>query len=612
MADELLPYYEKELAYLRQLGAEFAKEHPKIAGRLSINNDTIEDPHVSRLIEGFAFLNARIQHKLDDDLPEFNDALLSILYPHYQRPIPSMSIVQFEPNMDILDSRYTIPKNALLESEQFQGENCRFSTVYNTDLLPISVESATLIGRPFSTPGADKISGAESVLKLSLTTCSEEVSFSALNPELLRFHLKGQSQHIHPLYEMLLNGCKDIVISTPDETTRPVFADRNMIKPVGFSRDEGLFPYPPSSFIGYRLLTEYFTFPEKFMFVDFTSLSKYIPDNTTNKLDIYIYVNSSDVELEHNISAETFALGCTPIINLFEHTTDPIKLDHTQHEYQIIPDSRRPTGYEVYSVDKVVASSSSGDEVEFTPFYGMNHDQQDSDVHSFWFATRKDSKMGVFDRDEGTDMYLSLVDLAFNPNVPDDRTITLETTASNRDLPIKLPFTAEQPRLQCVDTAPPCSNIRCLTQFSPVVRPPLRNHARWRLISHLNLNHLSLTGGENATQALKEILRLYDFKESPVSRALIESIMDVQAKPISAPLSMDGHTTMCRGMEIQVKLDDSLLTGSSIYLYATILEHFFALYCSINSFTRLLVKIKSKEGYFKKCPPRTGEKTFLS
>jgi len=611
MADELLPYYEKELAYLRQLGSVFAKDHPKIAGRLSINSDTIEDPHVSRLIEGFAFLNARIQHKLDDDFPELSDALLGILYPHYQRPIPSMSIIQFESSTDLLDSQYLIPKGSLLETEQFQGENCRFTTTYDTELFPITVDTATLIGRPFSTPGSAKISGADSVLKLSLSTFSEEISFSELKPDNLRFYLKGQTQHINPLYQMLLHSCNNVVLATSENDISPVFLGQDTIKPVGFDLDDGLLPYPASSFIGYRLLTEYFTFPEKFMFVDITGLINKIPEDAGNTLDLYIYLNSSDIELEHNISAETFALGCTPVVNLFDHTADPIKLDHTQHEYQIIPDSRRPTGYEVYSVDKVVASSSSGEEENYTPFYGMNHEQNNTNTHSFWFATRKNSKLGLFDRDEGTDMFLSLVDLEFNPNLPDGRTITVNTTCSNRDLPVKLPFSRDQPKLQCVDSAPPCSNIRCLIQPTQVVRAPLRNHARWRLISHLNLNHLSLTGGDDATKSLKEILRLYDFKETSVTRALIESIMSVKAKPISAPLNIDGHATMCRGMEIEVELDDTLLAGSSIYLFSTVLEQFFALYFSINSFTRLLVKIKSKEGYFKKCPPRTGKKTLL-
>ena len=611
MADELLPYYEKELAFIRQLGAEFAEEHPKIAGRLGINSDTIEDPHVSRLIESFAYLNARIQHKLDDDFPELSDALLGVLFPHYQRPIPSTTIVQFVGDPEQLEAPYRLEKNTLLETEQFQGENCRFSTTYPTELLPIKVTAASLLGRPFTTPGSTEVRGAGGVLKISLETYNEEISLADMRPDRIRFYLKGQAQHINPLYQMLLGDCHNVVLSLGEGDTAPVFLGKNAIQPVGFDIEEGLLPYPDSSFLGYRLLTEYFVFPEKFMFVDIAGLAQRIPDTAGNKLDLYIYLGSSDVELEHNISAETFLLGCTPAINLFRHRTDPIKLDHTQLEYQVVPDARRPTGYEVYSIDKVTGTSSTGKEEDYLPFYGLSHQYQDSTDYSYWFANRRDAKMSAYHRDEGTDVFLNLVDLQFNPNIPEDRTLVIESTCSNRNLPEKLPFSATQPKLQGVDCAPPVELIRCVTQPTAVVRPPMRNHARWRLISHLNLNHLSLTGRDDATGALKEILRLYDFKESSVTRGLIESILSVQARPISAPLTIDGHATMCRGMEVEIMLDDTQLTGSSAYLFASVLEHFFALYCSINSFTRVLVKLRSKEGYLKKCPPRAGEKALL-
>lgn len=611
MADELLPYYEKELAFIRQMGAEFSKEHPKIAGRLGISSETIEDPHVSRLIESFAYLNARIQHKLDDDFPELNDALLNVLFPHYNRPIPSMSIVQFVADDEQLEASYKIRRNTLLETEHFQGENCRFTTIYETELLPIRVTEANLIGRPFSTPGSTSIRGAGGVLHIRLNTYSDSINFNNLRPDQLRFYLKGQPQHVNPLYEMLLNQCQQVVITTSEADVTPVFIGKDAIRAVGFGADEGIFPYPPSSFIGYRLLTEFFVFPEKYMFIDIKGLADLIPDNATKELNLYVYLNNSDVELEHNISADTFVLGCTPVVNLFKHTADPIKIDHTRLEYQILPDTRRPVGYEVYSVDKVTASTSSGDKKEFLPFYGLKHNHQDSQHHAYWYASRRHAKLNYVERNEGTDMFLSLVDLQFNPNIPDDRTLLIETTCSNRDLPAKLPFNREQPKLQCVNGAPPCERIRCLTQPSPTRRPSMRNAARWRLISHLNLNHLSITGGNDATESMKEILRLYDFKESSATRALIESIKSLNARPVSAPLNIDGHATLCRGIEIEIEIDDSQFTGSSSYLFASVLESFFGLYCSINSFTRLLVKRKNKEGYLKKCPPRAGEKILL-
>lgn len=611
MADELLPYYEKELAYIRQMGAEFAKEHPKVAGRLGINADSIEDPHVSRLIEGFAYLNARIQHKLDDDFPELSDAILSVVFPHYQRPIPSISIVQFTPDEEQLDAKFTVDRGTTIETETFQGEHCKFTLSYDVEMQPIRLTDAKLIGRPFTTPGSAAVKGAAGVLKLSFETFAADLALGDLDLSRLRFYLKGQSQHIHPLYQLLLNECVGVVAASGDDDTQPVYLSPNTISAVGFDKDEGLLPYPAASFLGYRLLTEFFAYPDKFMFVDFNELDKFTATRGGNTLNLYIYLKNSDIELEHNINRDSFVLNCAPMVNLFAHTADPIKLDHTQSEYQIVPDMRRPKGFEVYSVDKVISSTSSGKKKEFLPFYGLRHEHQSNEDHAFWIANRRHAKLGFQERDDGTDVFLSLVDLDFNPNVPEDRNLSLTLTCSNRDQPAKMPFNMEHPILQCVDSAPPCSKIRCVTQPSQAVRAPLRNRARWRLISHLNLNHLSITGGDNATLALKEILRLYDFKDSSVSRGLVESIVSVHAKQISAPLNIDGHATMCRGVEIEVVLDELMLTGSSTFLYATVLEHFFALYCSVNSFSRVLIKLKNKEGYLKKCPPRAGERVFL-
>jgi type VI secretion system protein ImpG len=611
MADELLPYYEKELAYIRQMGAEFAKEHPKIAGRLGISSDIIEDPHVSRLVESFAYLNARVHHKLDDDFPELSDALLNVIFPHYQRPLPSMSVVQFNADKEQLDGRFSVPRETLLETEQFQGENCRFSTTYPVDLWPVEVSEATLVGRPFSTPGATSARGAAGVLKVVLKTFTKSITFSDLSIENLRFYLRGQPQHIHPLYELMLNNAQSVVLAAGESDLDPTYIGKESIKAVGFGSDEGLLPYPPASFIGYRLLTEYFVFPEKFMFVDIQNLQASLSKTIGNELHLYIYLDQTDIELENNVSASTFALGCTPAINLFKHTADPIKVDHTQAEYPVVPDCRRPSGYEVYSIDKVTASDSSGQRWDYLPLYGLTHGLREDDDQVFWCASRRPAKLGVQRRDEGTDMYLSLVDLNFNPSQPDDRTLSIETQCSNRDLPAKLPFNLNHPKLQCVHAAPPCDKIRFLAPPTGTVRPPLRNGARWRLISHLNLNHLSITGGANAVESLKEILRLYDFRESSVTRAVIDSIHSVSTRSVSAPLNIDGRATLCRGVEVTVCLDETYLSGSSRFLFASILEHFFGLYCSLNSFTRVLVTLKNREGFLKKCPPRAGEKILL-
>lgn len=611
MPDELLPYYEKELSFIRQMGARFSNEHPKIAGRLGINTDTVDDPHVSRLIESFAYLNARIQHKLDDDFPELSEALLNVMFPHYLKPIPSMSIVRFYPDPEQLDNLHTINKSTVLETETFNGTTCKFTTAYATNLYPLSVEHASLIGSPFNTPGSSTVKGANSVLKLSLETFNEDINFSNINSGRLRFYLKGLMQHINPLYELLLNHCMQVVIATPEIDPSPVHCGKDCIKPVGFDEDQGLLPYPTSSFIGYRLLTEYFVFPEKFMFIDIDNVLSKISDTSITSLDIYIYLSETNIELEHNINKDYFVLGCTPAINLFDQIPEPIKMDHTRTEYQIIPDSRKPDSYEVYSIDNVTSIDKSGKKQSYLPMYGCNHYQSTPTETNFWHTNRRHASLDDFLRDEATDVFLTLVDIGFDPHTAKNTSISMKATCSNRNLPAKLPFSDTQPKLSAIDASPPCELIKCITQPSPAVRPDLRNFTRWRLISHLNLNYLTLVRENTNCESVKELLRLYDYKSSSATKGIIESITSISTHSISAPLTIDGKPIICRGTEIEIELDDQLLTGSSRFLFASILENFFALYCSINSFTRLLVKIKGKEGYLKKCPIRIGEKATL-
>lgn len=610
MVDELLPYYEKELAFIRQMGSEFARENPKIASRLGINGDTIEDPHVSRLVESFAYLNARIQHRLDDDFPELSDALLTTLFPHYQRPIPSMTIVHFQPDPEQLEAPFTVARGTLLDTKPFKGEHCRFTTTYDTELIPAKLTGAQLMGRPFSTPGSDRMRGSASVLKLSFSSFFEGVDLAEVMPDRIRLYLKGQPQHIHPLYELLTNRCENVVLSAGEGSGHVRFLGQEAVQPVGFDAEEGLLPYPNNSFMGYRLLTEYFAFPEKFMFVDIHGVDVAALGENLESIDLYVYLRDADLELEHHIDANTFVTGCTPAVNLFSHQADPIELDHRQYEYQVVPDVRRPSGYEIHSVDQVVAADAYGKTAEYRPFYGFNHDRDYHQDQTFWFARRQHAKFKPTDRDEGTDVYLSLVDLDLAPSVAGEKTLMVRTTCSNRDQPAKLPFNAREPKLQCVDGSPPTQRIRCLTQPTETIRPPLGNAARWRLLSHLQLNQRSL-GGENAKASLQEMLRLYDFKQTSTHRSLIEAITDLQVRPVNAPIQVAGRPTLCRGMEVTLTIDDRLLSGISLCLFTAVLEHFFALYCSVNSFSQLLVKRKNHDGYYKQCPIRKGDRQCL-
>ncbi|TQV66915.1 type VI secretion system baseplate subunit TssF [Exilibacterium tricleocarpae] len=610
MSDKLLLHYDKELAFIQQSAAEFARRHPGAAGRLRLGTDTVDDPLVGRLFSGVAYLNARIQQKLDDEFPELTDALLETLYPHYLRPIPSMSIARFEPTPD-LDAVVEVPRKTLLDTEAVEGESCRFSTCYPVDVAPISVDSADLLPRPFIAPGSTDIRGAGAVLRLQLKTLSQDVLFSALDLSRLRFYLRGQSQHVYPLYDLLLTKTLKIVLARSDADSKPVYLEAGHLQQAGFEPADGILPYPDNAFIGYRLLTEFFVFPEKFLFLDLIDLAGNLPADLGRELNIYFYLTDSDSELEHQISAKTFALGCTPVVNLFEQVADPIALDQTQYTYPIIPDARRSTSMEIYSINNVQATDMEGKEYEYTPFYGTEHRHTEKNHGTFWFPHRRNVVEGEHLNEAATEVDISLVDLNFNPFGINNQTLQLKLTCCNRNRPKKLQSGGGKPFLTDVKGEAPVKRISSVTPPTATLRANMKERGYWRLISHLNLNHLSLSSSDQSLEALKEILRLYDFFDSPSTRSTIEAIHGLATKPITAPIQIEDTTALCRGTEVEIVFDPVMLAGSSPLLFASVLERFLGLYCSINSFTRLIVRLAGKEGELKRWPPRAGEKALL-
>ena len=610
MSDKLLDHYEKEFAFLQDSAADFARQHPGAASRLQLTGDTVDDPLVGRLLAGTAYLNARIQQKLDDEFPELTNAMLDTLYPHYTRPIPSMAIVQFRPEAE-LDAKAEVPRGSLLESDLADGQSCRFTTAYPVDIQPFQVSAGYLNARPFIAPGSNDIKGAAAVLRISLSGLSEDYSFGENKPDQFRFFLRGQSQHSFPLYDLLLTKTIKVALARSDHDENPIFLGSDCIKPVGFEEQEGLLPYPHNSFIGYRLLTEYFVFPEKFLFLDFGRFKNAIKDDFGNELNLYIYLSESDEELEHHLSAKSFALGCSPVVNLFQQSADPIQMDNSQYGYRVVPDARRPEGLEIYSIDEVNAANMSGQEFEYQPFYGLQHRHSEKNHGTYWHHKRSYVTEGEHLNETATEVDLHLVDLEFNPFAAGDQTLQLELTCFNRNQPKKLPTGNGQPWLTEVEGSSPVSRIACLIPPSSTIRPPLKERGYWRLISHLNLNHLSLGSGEDGCEAFKEILRLYDFNDSPSTRKLIESLRSMTTKPITAPIQVGMSSAICRGTEVHIELDAMMMVGTSPLLFASVIERFLGLYCSLNSFTRLVATLSGREGELKRWPPRAGDKALL-
>jgi len=608
MSDELLRYYERELAFIKNESQDFANRYPKVAGRLQLGADELEDPLVERLISSFAFLNARTQQKLDDDFPELSDAILGTLYPHYQQPIPSMTIVQFDRGGEVKE-KTEIGKGAQLQTDTISGVACEFKTCYDTTIYPLSITEAQLQFRPFIAPAANIVEG-NALLHLRLDLSAEGMTVQDLQLQDLRFYIKGQSNQSQKLYELLFRKTKKLVIATAENDPNPVHLSANSIRPVGFMSDEGMLNYPDNAFLGYRLLTEFFVFPEKFLFFDLANLRTAMAGNSGTQLHLYFYLEDADAELEHQITRENFELGCTPAINLFKHSTESIRLNHQKTDYPVVVDSQHANSYEVLSIDSVEGIAKDGSQSEYFAFFSQNYHHSKKAGGRYWNATRHTVVEGVHNNEVATELAISFVDVNLNSDTPTDVVLSISAQCCNRNVPARMPFSGSI-ALQGVSNDVPTVPISCISAPTPTLRAPLKSGAYWRLISHLNLNHLSLSSDSMSRQALLEILRLYDFRDSASTRTMIESIDDVITRTINAPITIDGRSVLCRGTEVEIIFDPVKIGGQSVFLFANILEVFLGLYCSINSFVRLIAKQKGKEQVLKKWPPRAGERQLL-
>jgi type VI secretion system protein ImpG len=594
MSDQLLPLYDQELAYLRQLAGEFADAHPKIAGRLRLSADAVDDPHVARLIEGFALIAARIRQKLDDDFPELTDSLLGALYPHMLAPFPSASVAQFSPLPDI-GGQYRIARHTALEMEPIAGEACRYRTTHDVALWPVRVAAAELGGRPLVAPAGP----------LVLECLNPGESFTNLGVERLRFFLHGLPQHAAGLYELLCNNLLGIALADHPEDARPVFLGPGALSPAGFAADEGLLPYSPRALDAYRLLGEYFSFPQKFMFVDLAGLSAKTLQAAGSRLEVFFYFDRAEPALERQVNADSFMLGCTPIVNLFIQRAEPVALTHEHAEYQVVPDSRRHATREVFSVDRVTLNEAGRGSRPVLPYFASHHAADPGRQTLFWATHRK--RLG--ERDDSTDVLLQIVDTELNPASPTDGILAIETTCLNRDLPRQIPYGGNRPRVSMVEGAAEITGLRCVTPPTSTLRPPGGRRAGWRLASQLSLNHLSLTDGAAGADTLREILRLHDLRDVPETRAAIESIRSVTCARGTARLP--GNGAICRGIDVTVELDARRLEGTGAFLFATVLERFLGLYASINSFTRLSVRLHGRAETLRVFPPRAGDRPLL-
>jgi type VI secretion system protein ImpG len=615
--EELLRYYKSELTYLRRMGGVFAERYPKVAKHLELGRDECADPHVERLIEAFAFLTGRLQHELDSEFPDITSALLGILYPQLTSPVPSMSIAQFNVAHDQgkLTTGFNIARHTPLFADAPNGALCRFRSCYPVTLWPLRVDHAHFESTSrWSFIDAD--SKAVAALRLKLE-CLPGGKLNELPIDRLRFYLDGERTSVDTLYDLLFCDVHDVVLEIPGASS-PIYLGADSIKQVGLEAYDDMLPHPPNVHPGYMLLLEYFAFPKQYLFFDLcfdqgnspragdtNTLQDFVSSAEANSMYVSFLLNRRPKD-NVIVDESTFRLGCTPIINLFPKTTEPIRLDHRSLEYPLIPDKRRERSTEIHSILSVSASSTDSDATQrIEPFYSYNHRLESTHHKAFWHARRVPAQRKDL---PGSEIVLSFLDLDLNPSLPPMQTVYAHTLCTNRELAYDLPVDGV---MQMEQQAPLDKQrpIVCLVKPTRPVPPPSRGATAWRLISHLSLNHLSLSEEKDSLPALKEILRLYCFTDS--HHQLIEGLKDMTCRKVVRHTGSDAWRGFCRGNEVTLTLDEEYYEGSGGFLFGAVLNRFLASYAAINSFTQLVIMSKQREGVWKKWEPMAGETVLL-
>ncbi len=606
---DLLLYYERELTYLRRLGAEFGAKYPKIAARLQLEPGKCDDPHVERLLEGVAFLNARLHHRLDDDLPELSGALLDALYPLHVRPVPSLSVVELalDPELGALPGGHRVPRGAELRSRPAHAVPCRFRTCYDTVLWPAAVAAAEWTGPERAGPGVP-LADAVGALRIELRAFAG-LRLAQVELDSLRLHLAGDPAVADTLYELLSSNVARVAVRDPDQPARtPTLLGPDAVRPVGFADDEALLPLPRRTLAAHRLLQELFVLPQKFHFIDLAGVGAALRAlGCGPRAELVVLVTPFEraerrAALELGVDAGAVRLGCTPVVNLFAQTAEPILLTERQLEYPVVPDARRRLEIEAWSIDEVVSlTPGEGDARPVAPLYGVHRGGAADRGMVYWHAARRPSGWRT---DRSSELFLSFADAGGAARAPDAEVVSCTLTCCNGDLPSRLPFGADERGDFELAAGGPVRSVRCLVKPTAVIEPPLGTSLLWRLTSALTLNHLSLV--EGGRDALRELLRLHNAGDRPAGERQIRGLADVRSAPAYARVASEYGVAFARGRRVELEFDEEHFPGGGAFLFASVLERFLALSASMNSFTQVEARSRQRRRPVGAWAPRAG------
>ncbi len=620
----LFEHYKRELQHIREMGGEFASEYPKIAGRLGLETLECSDPYVERLLEGFAFLSARVQLKIESSYSQLARHLLEMVYPDYLCPTPSMVVTEFEPSLSegSLATGFKVEKGTRLRSQVAPDEQteCDFRTSHDLTLWPITIEKVNYVPTKtaLNTMGVASQSKTRSGLVVTLKAVGG-YKFSELPMDVLSLYLCGADNSGPRLYEQLFRhtGAVSVVCDNKE-----ILSPRQPIKlrRQGYEDDEALLPVSSRTFQGYRLIQEYFSFPQRFLFAKLTGLASRLARCESDTVDIVFQFDNADDSLDEFVDAANVKLHCVPAINLFPKSADRIHIDPGKQEYHVVPDRTRPLDYELFSITAVQGHSNNQTESqEFYPYYSVNEARRTA---TRFYSTQREPRIlsskqkrkGTRASYTGSEMFISLVDADEAPYRSDLRQISLKTLCTNRDLPIQMPVGRGRTDFS-LDIGAPVDSIRCVA--GPTIPKASRAHFRdaWRLVSNLNLNYLSIADAEsddgaNAAAMLRQMLELYADQHNTSDLRQIEGIVSVDSKPVTRQRHVKGHVEIARGLEVTLRFDESAFEGTGAYLLGSVFERFFTRYVGINSFTETVLE-SMQRNEIERWPVRLGKRELV-
>lgn len=619
MDRRFLRYYNDELTFIREMAGEFAAAYPKVAGRLGLESTGKEqcpDPFVERLLEGFAFLAARVQLKFDAEFPRAAQAIMDTVCPGFLAPLPAMGVVELRPDYSdgALAEGFKVARGTELRAHKARDENtaCRFTLAHDLTLWPLEITEARYYSKDAGLLNLPSSAQSEAAIAMTLR-CPLDLPLSELPVDHLDFYIRGSDALPDRLLEQLFAQLKVVGSRLHQDHRSYASIPGVTIERLGYRSEESLLPTQQRAFEGYRLLREYFAFPERFHFFRICGVRQLFAHLDGAAGEVILSLHKAEAMLENRVDPHTFVFNCSPVINLFRRRADRVQVRDAFSEYPVIIDKTHTLDYEVYSVEEVTGFGEQSDiRLEFQPFYMARDTGQQARAY---FTTRRaprvlNARERAFGRTSsytGSEVYLSLVDTQATPFPREIKELSVITRATNRHLPIRLSKGGSRG-----DFAPPEGPIDGAYLLAGPTAP-IASHAEgeftWRLISHLSLNYLSLTdtSPEEGASALRGLLKLYAPEDRAELRQQLKGVLSLACTPITRRLPVPGPITFGRGLELTLRLDEQVFEGRGIFVLGSVLERFFQKYVAINSFTETVIRSEQR-GEVTRWPLQTGTK----